>query len=63
MVPYQRLRPFEKVTGRPGLYCLTSVLYLGDYQGEGTLGCARPTVIVSEHGFESDGVEDSASDS
>lgn len=62
-IPDQQLRHLEEVPTRPGLYRLTSVLYLGDDQSEDTFGPARPPVIVSEHDLNRDGGERSASDS
>jgi hypothetical protein len=58
-VPDQQLRHIEQVASLPGLYRLTSVLYLGDDQSEDTSGRTRPPVIVSEHDLKSDGGEGS----
>jgi hypothetical protein len=47
-VPDQQLRDIEEIPTLPGLYRLTSVLYLGDDQSEDTFGRTRPPVIFSE---------------
>jgi hypothetical protein len=58
-IPDKQLHHLEKVPNHPGLYRLTSVLYLGDDQSEDTAFCARPPVIVSDLDLEHDGDKDS----